>query len=301
VPTSQIDRAYGYFVGDRLEQRLSFDVPANAVLEVDSIPKPGRINGWLDLLAVSSERLTDQTVMKLDYQIMAGGPNTRLIFLPARVLRFRPPAFGAEPRSAISESRVDAVAVSVSPLTEPVVSERNGLGELRGDRAPAALDTAAITRRVGALSVALGATALAWFALAYRRSRGTRAAPFARAARQIESARGPRSGNIGKASNGGKGGKGGGGDSWFEATLRTLHRAFDQSAGKSMLSADVDEFVQQRPVFEPLRAEIVRFFEQSSARFYSVPPADEPAQSAQSADQLALLAKRLARAEARVR
>lgn len=275
VPTSSIERAYGYLIGDRITQRLSFDVPGSALLDPASVPKPGRVNGWLDLRAVTLERAADATRVRLDYQLMASTAEVKLIFLPARTLRFRPSAGG----ESINQSRVDAVPISVSPITAASTTERNGFGELRDDRVPRPIDTAGHAHRVAWLAALLATLLSLGLLQAARRRRDSHAAPFAVATRQLKRARAAGADPTRQA-----------------AALRALHRAFDQSAGKTVLGADVDAFLHANPAFAPLREPIVHFFESSGRRFYA-----DQQPSAADAAQLITLAEQLARTEARQR
>jgi hypothetical protein len=54
--------------------------------------------------------------------------------------------------------------------------------------------------------------------------------------------------------------------------VQRVHRAFDETLGKPVFLGNLDEFFRARPAFEPLRAEITRFYEDSRAFFFTSAP-----------------------------
>jgi mxaA protein len=74
--------------------------------------------------------------------------------------------------------------------------------------------------------------------------------------------------------------------------LRALHRAFDAAAASRMLAADIPEFLQRHPHFQPLRADIELFFAASRAAFFSAGAAQT-----MRVPELRALARKLRRAE----
>lgn len=70
---------------------------------------------------------------------------------------------------------------------------------------------------------------------------------------------------------------------------RILHRAFDEAAGRVLLSADLQDFLDVRPEFRRLTAEISEYFRSSDSQFFGdarlVPPAPDLVQRLSQAER----------------
>ena len=67
----------------------------------------------------------------------------------------------------------------------------------------------------------------------------------------------------------------------FRAALQRLHRAFDESAGRTLFAEHLDAFFADRPGADGLRAATVDFFALSRGEFFAADAA-APAQSLKS-------------------
>jgi mxaA protein len=256
-------RAYGYQVGDTALRRITLDVPRRLRLDEASLPQVGRVNGALELRALTREardgpsgtRLT----LGLEYQVFAAPSAVRVFELPPLRLRF-----DGTPRE--EELRVDAWPLAVAPLGPEPVAHRAGLGELRPDTPPPPLD-ARWERRVLAGCAVLAVPLLGYLAWVYGALPWWTAArrPFGRAYRALR-----RQGAAAPSP-----------DDWREA-CRALHAAFNETAGRVVFADGVDRFVEQAPRFATLREDIRAFFERSQAGFFGGadprPPGDAAAE-----------------------
>lgn len=266
VVRAELSRAYGYVIGDLIEQRLQLDMPEATKLDVASLPKPGKLNAWVELRSAEQSA----TTVVLRYQLMNSPRDVAVVFLPAIKLQF----IGAD--AARSEVLVDAQAISISPLTKDETFARTGMEAMRPEREVQLLDTHKHERRA---MQALGAAAvLAGLLGAWRWWRKQRLArgPFARAAVAIASLKAEHA---------------------LDAMI-ALHEAFNAVAGRSVFVQSLSSFFVQQPQYAIEKNEIEDFFSMSRAQFFG--QATAPAHH--DADQLkwiASLAKRLARIEKR--
>lgn len=303
---ARVDRAYGYLIGDTVTTEAAVPIPPGMDLDDRSLPSPGRVNGWLHLLDVDARRLDDHLVVRRRFLVTASAESVRLVWLPRVALRFVPANGGVaskgeaaskgEPNKATRQidaleqiERIDVVGLTISPITAATAFARNGLGDLRPDRGPPLPDLARLDRGLAAtLAVLLVAAAVAALAR-WRLRRADDGAPFRRAAREL--ARLDR--------------RGGGDAVGLGLAYRALHQAFDRSAGQTLMSADIDDFLRLRPRLDTARDAIAAFFARSDARFFSTPastpapdptPGPDPAAGRAELRALRELARRLASA-----
>jgi mxaA protein len=186
----------------------------------------------------------------LDYQLMLSPAQPRTLELPTLTLRFQ-----GQPRA--QELRIEAWPVTVSPLVQVDVSPRRGLGELQPDTPPPRIDTSATQHRLiayAALSVLLLAylayvyIGLPWWSQAHR--------PFTQAWRSLREL-GTDSAEL----------------RWREAH-QLLHEALNRTAGEVVFEHGIDRFIGAHARFEPVRGDLLRFFQLSRRVFFAdAPPA----------------------------
>lgn len=242
-------RAFGYQVGDVLTRRIVIDVPRRLKLDETSLPVPGRVGQSFELRAVEHSRRPGwnghRHVLLLRYQVFRAVEQPRVLDLPSFVLRF-----GGQPRG--EEWRIDYAPVGVAPIApaEPVL--RQGLGALRPDVPPIAIDTrgerlrlAVYASAAAALLVYLSYVVWGWgwwqrrqrpFSLALRSLRALQATGTARATQEA----------------------------W-----RQVHAALDATAGRVMDTGGIERFVAMSPHHAPLADELRWFFGRSQAVFFA--------------------------------
>lgn len=248
-------RAYGYQVGDVVERRAVVSVPQGMVLDAESLPRVGQRGLPIELRALDWQPLGGgRFELRLRYQVFHAPVAVRTMELPTLSLRFT-----GEPRE--QTLRLEGWPVTVAPLVPVDVSPRRGLGELQPDVPPPRFDLAPSSTRLAvyAALVGLGLLYLAYVYLGLPLLRRRR--PFGRAWPQLAAL--PATVDA---------------ERWRGAA-RELHRALDASAGRAVFIDQVDDFLERRPDFRPVRAELLAFLAESREAFFGGSDATRPTAS----------------------
>ncbi len=246
---TQLDRVeprpFGFVIGDTLTRRVVFEA-ANSTIDVERLPKPGRISNWLELVDVTTlGGGGGQHELAFTYQIFNSTPEVTTRALPAVDIPLKTAA-GAAMHSLPKRM------FTTGPLTPEYVAGRDGLDAMRSDARPPPLSTAWVRLRLALWSLGLTAIAL-YFLYAYRglpffaRSRG----PFARAQWAVAAAARAVDGQQGR-----------------RAALQALHRAFDETAQATVFGEHLDRFFAENARYASLRGEVERFFAGSRQEFF---------------------------------
>ena len=251
VPAPELDilnpRPFGYVIGDVVERKISVQLPDTYTLDHSSLRPAGLIDRWIEArparIEESAELNRTRYRIALAYQILGSPESVTTLVLPEIDLTFR--RAGGQIVAPVPDW-----PITVAPLTPPTVLARAGLPELRPDVAPSLIPMHVLELRLGAYT-ALGALVLLY--LGYRRFgwfnfRG--AGPFARAYRDLKRS------------------LGNGGDAHVAVAMRRMHRAFDETAGRSVFAGRLDEFFSTHPRFADLRQPIESFFHHSREEFF---------------------------------
>ena len=245
--TSDQPRAFGYTVGDVVSRRIALQVPEGLALDEESLPRVGGRGRALELQRVQLQRsITGVPVaLQLDYQVFLAPREVRVLEMPVLELRF-----DGTPRP--QSLRIDAWPVTVGPLAPADASTREGLGEMRPDRAPPLLDTSAARTRL-TVTLAVIALLLAYLAQVYLVLpwSAQRRRPFGRAWAVLR--RLPAEADAAER----------------RAAFERLHAALNETAGEVLFEPGLDNFIASRPRFAPLRGELARFFAASRAEFFA--------------------------------
>ncbi|WP_157615245.1 hypothetical protein [Rhizobacter sp. Root404] len=243
---SDTPRAFGYTVGDVVSRRVALQVPDGLTLDEDSLPRAGSRGRALELQRVVLRRslFGVPQSLQLDYQVFLAPREVRVLEMPVVELRF-----SGTPRA--QTLRIDAWPVTVGPLAPAEASPRDGLGEMRPDRAPPLLDTAPTRTRL-VFELVVIALLLAYLAQVYlvlpwssRRRR-----PFGRAWAALRAL--PAQPDAGQR----------------RAAFERLHAALNETAGEVLFEPGLDDFVARRPRFAALREDLAHFFARSRAEFF---------------------------------
>ncbi|MES1952507.1 MxaA protein [Salinisphaera sp. S4-8] len=243
-------RAYGHVVGDHIQRTLRLQLPAGFQLERASLPSPGAQSYWLDLAVVdirAAESSSGPVVVRLDYQ---------LFYAPLQATRRELPALDLAAANAAGERitrRAPAFVFTMSPILELDPDARFGDPDndlLLADAMPVRPAVAGPRRATfAALAITLFAL-LVWAWAAGYLSASARG-PFARARVSLRrQRRAHEPPEVAKA-------------------LRTVHRAFDETAGQAVFADDLDVFIAAHPVFADLVDDIAAFFEFSRRYFFA--------------------------------
>ena len=242
-------RAYGHVVGDRLTRGVRFTLPDGYRLERTSLPGQGKLNYWLDLVALAFDA-PDERGGRVEATFVY-----QLFYAPLQAGRRELPSFTVRavgPDDDVIEARVPGFAFTMSPLIElqseaEFGSQDNGI--MLPDERPGLRDVAA-PRRTALISVVIAWVAVLAWAWISDRLPGYKRGPFALAAARLKRLRR-------------------GTEPATPSALRVLHRAFDATAGRAVFAEDLDGFVAAHPAFADLRDEIDTFFA-FSRRFFFV-------------------------------
>lgn len=236
--TVEQPRPFGYVVGDLVTQRVL--LPPD--FEPAALPPLQRVNIWFERRAPRVETTSDRRRwLVVDYQ---------LINAPQALTSIQLPAWELDGGGA--KLTIPAAPVSVAPLIANSSSET--AVELRPDREVPIINTAPVRARLLLWSIALGITLAAWLAwLQWRNWRDSLDHPFARALHDLRRL-----------------------DETAPEAWQALHRAFDQTAGRVLQTETLPALFERAPHLQPQRAEIERFFAQSSERFFGAGPQSNP-------------------------
>ena len=237
-------RAFGYFVGDVLTQRILLQLEGRAFRPA-TLPRPGRIGNWLERRTLRIETDGDRRRWLVAELQVVNAPQT----LTATAI----PAWEVQAAGGSTPLRIGEWPISLSPLTPRDAAGAIDLEDLRPDRAAPRVATEPLRRQIAAWSGACAITLALWLAWwLWRQWRASSRLPFARALRDMRR---------------------------FEDTApeawHALHRAFDRTAGYALQGATLPGLFRQAPHLLPQRAAIERFFLQSNERFFGAgAPAD---------------------------
>ncbi|HEY8333184.1 MAG TPA: nonribosomal peptide synthetase MxaA [Tardiphaga sp.] len=249
-------RNFGYFVGDTIVRHAVLLADADDTLLSASIPTPGPITYWLDLVRADVQerpagggRLYRITLVYQNFYVPL---DSRKLTIPEWPLRL-----------AASTAVIPAFTFTASPIRE-LFPEKSGetVGTfLRPDATPSPISAGWLPSWLGLCAVmtllilTLLARHHAWWPFRRRPDR-----PFTQAARVIARVHDDGVGAVG-----------------YREALLALHRAFDAAARRRVLAADVAGFVAQHPEFGACRAAVEEFFQTSRQVFFSGHAADASA------------------------
>lgn len=228
-------RAFGHVLGDVLTQRVLLQHEGRPVRPA-KLPAAQRLGVWLERRAGRIERDENgRDWLVVDYQLINAPQALALLKLPAWQVAGDGVAL-----------QVAEWPFSVAPLTPRRAFEPPGLDELRPDRAPPPVATAPLRTQFALWAGLSAASALAWLGwLGWRNRRAARSQPFARALRELRGLEGDA-----------------------PAAWQALHRGFDRTAGRTVQIATLHRLFERAPQFEPLRADIERFYALSAELFF---------------------------------
>jgi mxaA protein len=240
-------RPYGYLVGDVLLQKIRLAVAGEPV-EILDLPRKDRIGVWLARRGSTIETRADGTRwLVIDYQIVNASKDVDVIALPKLHLRTR-----GDPKVFVD---VPDWPITVGAITPGTVRNQGGLLELQPDRPAPMVATNVIRHQLHQSLLALVTVLLLWLGWwRWREWRASEQQPFARARRALH--------GLSPSS---------------PVAWRTLHHAFDATAGRVLQPSTLPLLFERAPQYAPLRADIERFYADSAALFFGgAQPAADP-------------------------
>jgi mxaA protein len=270
-------RAFGYFVGDIVRSEVDVVVDKHVSLLPASVPQPGPLNSWLELIAsrVEENSANDMRLYRLyfDYQNFYPALDSRALEIPGFTLSF---ISGGRTVSA----QVPAWSFLISSLREVLPAPKaSGADYMQPDASPQGIDLRrariATFGFLAACLVALGFLAhhLVWWPFGARVNR-----PFTAAARRVRA--------LFDTSDE---------EGAYREALLILHRAVDVTAGHAVFAEDLPDFLGRAPAFSPLEDQFSAFFRSSRRTFFADDFAAATADF--SPDELSHLCERLAAIE----
>ena len=238
-------RAFGYTLGDVLEQKIALSID-DTVHTLQSLPAEQRVGRWVTRSAATIS--DDAQWLTIQYQLINAPPDVRVVALPALTLA--------------TETQVDinvpAWPFSIAPLLPAVSDTNNLLPAIQADELASIPASESLWRNLLIMAIVLSALLAIWLAWwLWRNWREARALPFAHAHHAI---RHVARGNDAKNNEG-----------WL-----IMHNAFNQSAGRSIVSSTVIELSRNCSWLKPFESEINQFFALSSTRFFAPESQHEP-------------------------
>ncbi len=248
--TARNPRPFGYVVGDTLEQELILTVPGGQTLDEKQLPKPARLNTWLELRSVSVTETARGGRKVYRVQLLYQFPNApievRMVELPAQRFVF----FKAD---KLLEAKSTEWPITIGPITPEAVLARDGLEAMRPDVMPQVIDTAGFRHRLIAYGIALAALMLFWcyrrFGIPYLSAQRR---PFTRAYRELD--------RLAKRSP----------PTAFPQAIERLHQALNETAGRSLFVENIEQFLAHRPIQSGLTTMTRQFFQLSRDEFFGV-------------------------------
>jgi mxaA protein len=268
-------RDAGYVVGDILDRTITLTVKKPYELVKESIPIVGYEHRWkgqisgIELSKVSSEEIQHSDsvthVIHLTYQVFTTGKLAKPAALRAEILKMR----NTEKKETL-QYRVPSFNFRVSPLS--VFGSVKLKEEMSPFTPPFLIDSS--KQKLG-LKLLIGLLGFALLGLLY--IFGMHAwlprmgAPFAKAYRDIR--------KMPETADG------------LKHAIARIHESLNKTAGTSLFGNNIDDFVQHKPNFSPMKLEIEKFFSLSRKVFFE--PESVQDLSEQSKNWLLKLCRRL--------
>ncbi|MDD1620800.1 MAG: nonribosomal peptide synthetase MxaA [Methylococcaceae bacterium] len=133
----QTPRPFGYLIGDEIRHRVVVETGTDMSLNLNSVPKQGEVNRWLNLnrVKIETDAETGDTVIDLVYQVFYAPNEVKMLSVPGFSLQFNQ-------AGKTVEQAVPAWSFSLSPIKELAVrKDEGGLNYMRPDALPMALPT----------------------------------------------------------------------------------------------------------------------------------------------------------------
>ena len=248
-------RAYGFFVGDLVQQRIRFTTRQSFSLSESALPEPGPLNYWLDLKAVKLDSADKKAGYRYDLLL-----TYQLFYTPLVVTARKIPGFSlslTDARNNKASLHIPAWEFFMSPV-KPIARSGVAMGADSGlaplaDLGAPLHDTRAYLAQIFALVVLLLLLILLYLwraGLLFSK----RQFPF-KHARKL--ARAIKAAEID--------------DPRYLAAMRATHHAFNQCAGVVLFSGALERFFAERAEFAPFRSAILSFYTTSLHVFYGQP------------------------------
>lgn len=130
-------RPFGYLIGDEIRHRVVVETSKDMSLNLNSVPKPGEVNRWLNLnwVNIETNKETGDTVIDLVYQVFYAPNEVKMLAVPSFIMQFNQ-------TGKTVEQIVPSWNFTLSPIKELAIrKDEGGLNYMRPDAFPAPLST----------------------------------------------------------------------------------------------------------------------------------------------------------------
>ena len=243
-------RTFGYVIGDKIRREVHLSVRSGYRLDEDSLPKPGRLDRWLELAApeIHAEPIGNgrRYHLILTYQLLNAPLAPETVPIPQQNLRI---LGGTQALTTL----VPALRISVAPVTSAIRADGVTASSLQQDRPPVPLPVEARQSRLAWTGAAL---LMLLLIAAWRRgllafiARGN--LPFAGAARELKRLQ-PATGAPAQ----------------YAAGLKIVHEAINRTAGRAVFAHNLDVFLAAHSEYAALRNDFGQLFAASDRMFFA--------------------------------
>lgn len=229
-----LDRSWGLLIGDKITADIQF--PDTVEIDPASLPQRNKRHGaWLYL---HENELTGNR-LRMHFQIINVPAENRQVATPAFELRTVDGGFVNTPQAPMN----------IGSFLAADNADADGRFVPRGDKVLVAGEDIALQQQFWTALLVLIIGVLVWLGWHFG-FRPRRRLPFAHAVFELNKMRW-----LGRKN--------------ADAASRSLHHAFNRSAGTVLVASRLEKLWQQCPWLLPLQSEIDSFYQQSAAHFFS--------------------------------
>lgn len=245
-------RDAGYVVGDVLDRTITLNIKKPYELVKESLPIAGYEHRWkgqisgIELVNITTEehKHSDSVthVLHLSYQVFTTSRTAKPAALRGEVIKLRNTS-----KQEVLQYRIPSFNFRVSPLS--VYGQVVLKDELSPFHPPLQLDSSKEKRYVQILAGLLGLSLLGLlYILGMHAWLPRMGAPFARAYRDIRKMPDDAAG--------------------IQQAVARVHQSLNRTAGSSVFSNNIEQFLQTKPAFIPMKKDLELFFDLSRRVFF---------------------------------
>lgn len=263
---------YGYSLGDKITLTAQIKTALFYRLEIGFLPKPGPLNGWLELSAITDAQPAAgyDYALTITYQLFKSVPNPTELTLPPMPLHFK-----HQSESLIEN--VPAWTFSYTPLIPKSIADADL--EPEPEMPPELLDNGALSVRLAYLLAAISVLSfyIVWFygkAPFLERYSGA----FGKACRTLKFLKKqPPAQQINLKA------------------MQCFHHALNELAGETLFTQQLADFFDRHPKYASLQAPTEAFFKTSDKLFFNANAESSAAPDIIEIERLCLLYRKLER------
>ncbi|MCX4189126.1 hypothetical protein [Methylophaga sp. OBS3] len=232
--TINVDRSWGLLIGDEITAEVT--LPESLSINPDSLPQRNKRHGaWLYL---RDSELSDNKIL-MHYQVFNVPAENREVATPVFEIRTTDGGFVSIP----------ATPIKLGSFLASENADANGRFVPRGDMILQPFNDAKLYQQLKLALLLLIISTTIWLAWHFG-FRPRKRLPFAHAVFELNKMRW-----LGRKDT--------------DAASRSLHHAFNQSAGTVLVASRLEKLWQQCPWLTPVKADIESFYRQSAAHYFS--------------------------------